>query len=72
LRETKLDGSFKRRFYRLDASPEFPYEVGEHLYLKEWFKNKIYRMIRRSDLLPDTEYRYSGLSFLVFPEMFLK
>jgi CubicO group peptidase (beta-lactamase class C family) len=68
-RETKHDGSFKRRFYRLEASPKFPYEVGEHLYLKERFKNKIYRLIRRSDLLPEAEYRYSGLSFLVYPEM---
>lgn len=68
-RETKRDGRFKRHFYRLEASPDFPYQVDEHLYLKERFKKKIYRMIRRSDLLPDTEYRYSGLSFLVYPEM---
>jgi CubicO group peptidase (beta-lactamase class C family) len=68
-RETKRDGRFKRHLYRLEASPDFPYQVDEHLYLKERFKKKIYRMIRRSDLLPDTEYRYSGLSFLVYPEM---
>ncbi|WP_158275583.1 serine hydrolase domain-containing protein [Marinilabilia rubra] len=68
-RETKRDGRFKRNLYRLEASPDFPYQVDEHLYLKERFTKKIYRIIRRSDLLPDTEYRYSGLSFLVYPEM---
>lgn len=29
----------------------------------------MYRMIRKSDRLPDTKYLYSGLSFLIYPEL---
>lgn len=68
-RETKRDGKFKRRFYRPEPSEKYSLEVGDHLYLKERFKKKMYRMIRKSDRLPDTKYLYSGLSFLIYPEL---
>jgi len=44
-------------------------KVDDHLYLKPRFKKKIYRSIRKSELLEEKEYKYSGLSFVIFPEM---
>lgn len=67
--ETKRDGDFKQRFYRPEASEKYSLQVDDHLYLKERFKKKMFRMIRKSERLPDAKYLYSGLSFLVYPEM---
>jgi CubicO group peptidase (beta-lactamase class C family) len=67
--ETKRKGEFKRRFYRSGPSENYSLEVDDHLYLKERFKKKMYRMIRKTDRLPDAKYLYSGLSFLIYPEM---
>ncbi|MGM0377248.1 MAG: glycoside hydrolase family 3 N-terminal domain-containing protein [Bacteroidota bacterium] len=44
-------------------------EVDDHLYIKERFKRKIYRSIRKSELVDDREYHYSGLSFMIYPRM---
>ncbi len=68
-RETKRKGRFKRRLYRSEPEAGFTIEIDDHLFLRDNFKKKIYRAIRKSDLLEEVEYRYSGLSFLVYPEM---
>ncbi|MFO8001133.1 MAG: glycoside hydrolase family 3 N-terminal domain-containing protein [Marinilabilia sp.] len=44
-------------------------EIDDHLYLKDRFKRRIFKTIRKSDLSDEKEYRYSGLSFIVFPRM---
>jgi len=62
----KRNGSFKRRLVRSYPSDKFSMVVADHLYLKDQFKKKIYRTIRKSEL-GEKEYLYSGLAFFLFP-----
>jgi CubicO group peptidase (beta-lactamase class C family) len=56
---------YSRRWFDLNEG----IQVSDHLYLKDRFKRKIYRSIRKSDLIDEREYRYSGLSFMIYPLM---
>ncbi|TMU54944.1 serine hydrolase domain-containing protein [Flagellimonas algicola] len=59
----------KRRFIRTKPSEKFQKQVYEGLYVKNRFLRKIYRMINRSEVSADKKYRYSGLTFLIYPEL---
>lgn len=67
--DSKRNGKYKRRLFRFERDDKFQLEVDDHLFLRNNFKRKVYRAIRKSNLLPDVEYRYSGLGFMVYPEM---
>ena len=62
----KRNGDFKRRLVSSYPSEKYSLVMADHLYLKDKFKKKIYRTIRKSEL-GEKEYRYSGLSFFLFP-----
>jgi len=62
----KKNGKYKRRFIRQEEGGRFIVQVYDHLYLSSSFKNKIFRTIRKSEL-GEPVYRYSGLSFFLFP-----
>ena len=68
-RDTKRDDRFNTRLYRHERLDGFSLEVDDHLILANKFKNNVYRSIRRSDLMPGTVYRYSCLSFIIYPAM---
>ncbi|WP_422349722.1 serine hydrolase domain-containing protein [Flagellimonas sp.] len=59
----------KKRFIRTKPSKKFQKQVYEGLYVKNRFLRKIYRMINRSEVSADKKYRYSGLTFLIYPEL---
>jgi len=66
----KKNGKFKKKYFRTEASHKFPVEVTEDLYLRHNYREKgIYKAIRKSALEEEKEYRYSGLSFYLFPEI---
>ncbi|WP_224484813.1 serine hydrolase domain-containing protein [Robertkochia aurantiaca] len=65
----KKNGKFKRRFIRNESSKRFPVKISDTLFLHRRFKKKVYRIINRSEVSGEKEYRYSGLSFLIFPEI---
>lgn len=65
----KNNGQFKNRFLRNKTSKNFENEAYEGVYVKNRFNRKMYRIINRSKVSPDKTYRYSGLSFLIFPEL---
>ncbi|MEL6671739.1 MAG: serine hydrolase [Bacteroidota bacterium] len=62
-------GAYKRKYFREDSSARYPVRVYENLYLRADFKDKMYQQIRKSPLYANTEYMYSGLSFLIYPEI---
>jgi CubicO group peptidase (beta-lactamase class C family) len=64
----KKNGNYKRRFIRTIPSEKFSVQVADRIYLKNNYRKKIYREIKKSDL-GEKEYNYSGLSFLLFPEI---
>lgn len=65
----KKNGKFKRRTFKSEASDKHPVAVSPDLYLHYKYRKKIYKAIRRSPLNEDDGYVYSGLSFLLYPQI---
>ncbi|WP_396591089.1 serine hydrolase domain-containing protein [Allomuricauda sp. R78024] len=63
------DGKIKKRFIREKPSPQFQKQVYDGLYIGNRFQRKMHRIINRSKVSDDKVYKYSGLSFLIFPEL---
>ena len=65
----KKNGKLKRRFVRHKANNRFNNQAYEGLYVKTNFDRKMYRIINRSKVSDEKKYNYSGLAFLLFPEI---
>ncbi|PIE49579.1 MAG: serine hydrolase [Flavobacteriales bacterium] len=65
----KKNGKIKHRFIRTKPSKRFTYKVNDSLYVKNRFNRKMYRMINRSKVADEKKYKYSGLTFLIFPKL---
>ncbi|MGB3149956.1 MAG: serine hydrolase, partial [Maribacter sp.] len=65
----KKNGQLKNRFIKTSKRKRFENEAYEGLYVKNRFNRKMYRIINRSSVSPDKKYVYSGLTFLIFPEL---
>ena len=65
----KKNGRFKNRFLRKSRSNRFDKQAFGNIYVKSRFNRKMYRMINRSKVSKDKTYRYSGLTFLLFPKI---
>jgi CubicO group peptidase (beta-lactamase class C family) len=69
---TMRDGRYIRRWYRFDHDERFSLEISNHLFLRDKFRGRVYRTIRKSDLLSHGEYRYSCLPFIISPAVIEK
>ncbi|MDF4201611.1 serine hydrolase [Maribacter sp. SA7] len=65
----KKNGRFKKRFVRNKSNRRFTNEAYEGIYVKNRFNHKMYRIINRSKVSAEKKYKYSGLTFLIFPEL---
>lgn len=65
----KKDGTLKSRFIKEKAKTRFKNQAYDDLFVKNRFNRKMYRIINRSDVSDEKKYTYSGLSFLLFPEL---
>ncbi|RTE54948.1 serine hydrolase [Arenibacter aquaticus] len=65
----KKNGSLKKRFVRHQPNDKFSSRAYDNIYIKDKFKKKIYRKIKRSKVSDIKKYKYSGLTFLLYPEM---
>jgi CubicO group peptidase (beta-lactamase class C family) len=65
----KKDGQPKKRFIKSNKGKGFDKEAYPGIYVKNRFNRKIYRMINRSKVSEEKKYVYSGLTFLIFPEL---
>ncbi|MGK0254582.1 MAG: CubicO group peptidase (beta-lactamase class C family) [Mariniflexile sp.] len=63
------NGTLKKRFARKKESARFSVQAYDHIYINKRFKNKIFRKITRSKVSDDKTYKYSGLSFLIYPQL---
>ncbi len=68
----RKNGKFKGKTLSNDSSAKYPVKLTDNLYLYTDYKKKIYRMIRKSPVIPDQGYLYSGLSFYLWPEVIEK
>jgi len=65
----KKNGKLKKRFVKTRTSDRFSNQAYEGIYIKNKFRKKMYRDIDRSPVSNERKYKYSGLSFLIFPEL---
>ncbi|MBP0905340.1 glycoside hydrolase family 3 N-terminal domain-containing protein [Mariniflexile gromovii] len=63
-----LDSATKRpsdKYYRKERSEKFNIEVANNLYLRSDYPDSIQKIIRDSDLLSRTQYRYSDFPYFI-------
>ncbi len=65
----KKNGKYKWKTFKRKKSRRFPIRITDQLFLHKNYKKKIYRAIKKSPLNEKTEYKYSGLSFYLWPEI---
>ncbi len=65
----KKNGRLKSRFVKKTEENRFQNKAYEGLYVKNSFNRKMYRIINRSKVSDEKKYRYSGLTFLIFPKL---
>ena len=69
LAEVLKKGKLKHRYIRTSYSKKYNQQVNDSLYINKNFHNKIYRKINKSTVKNDKKYVYSGLSFLLYPQI---
>lgn len=62
-------GTFKSRFLQKGKSNKYSLQAYKDIYVNKRFKNKMYRIIKRSKVSDKKKYKYSGLSFLIYPKL---
>lgn len=65
----KKNGTAKNRFVKNSSKKRFSHEAYDHLFIKNRFNRKMYRTINRSKVSEEKKYVYSGLTFLIFPQL---
>ncbi len=65
----KKNDKLKKRWVRHTPNARYNNQVFENLYVKDRFKKKVYRKITRSKVSSEKKYKYSGLTFLLYPQM---
>lgn len=68
-RHQKRNGRFRKRAIQIDSSAAFSMRLTDSLWLRSDYTSHIYKRIKRSRLKPKQGYMYSGLPFLIFPEI---
>ena len=64
----RRNGKLKKRWIDTILSEQYPTKAYEGIYIHKRFKSYVYRKARRSKH-SDNTYRYSGLTFLMIPEV---
>lgn len=65
----KKNGKFRYHTFKSDSSKNYNIKVTNHLFLHKNYRKKVYKAVKKSELLTKKEYVYSGLSFLLYPEI---
>lgn len=66
---TKKNGKLKKRWVRDRPNSKFNNQAYENLYIKDGFKKRVYKEINRSKVSAEKKYKYSGLTFLLYPQL---
>ncbi|MEL6924910.1 MAG: serine hydrolase domain-containing protein, partial [Bacteroidota bacterium] len=65
----KKNGRYKWRTFRRKKNRRYHIRITDELYLHRQYKKKMYKAIRQAAQEDEKAYKYSGLSFLLYPEM---
>lgn len=69
LSDVLKNGKPKNRFIHNKPSHRFSYQAYENIYVKNRFKRKVFREIKRSKVSDKKVYNYSGLASLIYPQL---
>lgn len=65
----KKNGKYKKRTLSHDSSANYSIKIVDNLYLHKNYRAIIYKQIRKSPLREEPGYKYSGLSFYLYPDI---
>lgn len=65
----RKNGKYKWRTFKSKFSKNYPIKIGNQLYLHRKYKRKMISQIKATPLKEQTAYVYSGLSFLLYPDL---
>jgi len=65
----KKNGNLKRRYVKTTPNKRFLQQAYDGIFIKNKFRKKMYDQISTSSVTSKPSYLYSGLSFLIFPEL---
>ncbi len=66
--EKKKNGKWKMRTIKADSSRNYPLKITNNLWLHKNYKKKIYKAIKKTKM-NEKKYKYSGLSFYLYPQI---
>lgn len=69
LKQVYKNGRLKSKYVHNKPSAKFENQAYDNIYVKNRFKKKIFKAIARSVVDEKKSYRYSGLVFLLFPQL---
>lgn len=69
LNEVLEKGNPKHRFIKTESKRHFSNQVYKDIYVKNKFKKKVFRKIKRSNVSDEKTYVYSGLASLIYPTL---
>lgn len=65
----KKNGKYKKKTLSHDSTANYSIKIVDNLYLYNEYRDNIYKQIRKSPLREQTGYKYSGLSFYLYPDI---
>lgn len=65
----RKNGKYKCRSFKNNPSNKFSIKITDSLFLHRNYKRKMQKAIKKSPLRSTSKYTYSGLSFLLMPDM---
>ncbi|MDF1697678.1 MAG: serine hydrolase [Saprospiraceae bacterium] len=67
----KEDGRFRKKTFQEHPSKNYPIKITDSLFLHKKYRNKMVKAIKKSKVedIKVADYRYSGLVFLLLPEL---
>lgn len=69
LKKVHKNGRLKRKYIHNKPSAKFENQAYENIYVKNRFKKTVFKEIDRSKVNEKKSYQYSGLVFLMFPQL---
>jgi CubicO group peptidase (beta-lactamase class C family) len=65
----KNNRALKKRYIKRVATTKFKNQAYDGIFVKNNFNRKMYKIINRSKVSEEKKYKYSGLTFLIFPKL---
>ncbi len=65
----RKNGTYRARSFKRKRSDRYPIEITPELFLHRKYKRKMHKAIRKTPLNEEPGYVYSGLTFLLYPDL---